>query len=155
MRSKYTLMVAAVLFSCSTILAGGTEPVLTDSESSSEALVVEAMTTMYVAATADDLTKFNTVASPAFYAFDGGERFAGDALMALISRLHAAGSVYVWRVTEPEVHVHGDLAWITYVNRGSIQDASGTKPVMWLESAVLGKEDGRWRIRFFHSTRVP
>jgi ketosteroid isomerase-like protein len=155
MRSRYTLMLAALLFSCSTILAGGTEPVLTDSESSSEALVVEAMTTMYAAATADDLTKFNTVASPAFYAFDGGERFTGDALMALISRLHAAGSVHVWRVTEPEVHVQGDLAWITYVNRGSIQDASGTKPVMWLESAVLGKEDGRWRIRFFHSTRVP
>lgn len=72
MRSKYTLMVATVLFSYSTVLAGGAEPVLTDSESSSEALVVEAMTTMYVAATADDFTKFNTVASPAFYAFDGG-----------------------------------------------------------------------------------
>lgn len=152
---KHTLLVGSVLFGCCTVLAGGVDPLPTTPESSSEAQIIEAMTTMYVAATADDLPKFNTVASPEFYAFDGGKRFTGDALMALIARLHAAGSVYVWRVTEPEVHVHGDLAWITYVNRGSIQDASGTKPLTWLESAILRKEQGRWRIRFFHSTRVP
>ena len=47
------------------------------------------------------------------------------------------------------------MAWITYVNRGSIKDASGTKAVSWLESAVLRKENDSWRIQFFHSTRVP
>ena len=67
----------------------------------------------------------------------GGKRFDGDALMELIKTAHAAGKVYVWNVTEPEVHIEGDIAWITYVNRGSIQDASGTKSMNWLESAVL------------------
>jgi ketosteroid isomerase-like protein len=75
--------------------------------------------------------------------------------MDLIKSAHAAGKVYVWTVNEPEVHVSGDMAWITYVNRGSIKDASGTKDVTWLESAVLQKEKGAWRIHFFHSTRAP
>jgi ketosteroid isomerase-like protein len=119
------------------------------------ALVVDALNTMYAAATTDDLATFRTVAASDFYAFDGGKRFTGDSLMELIKGLHAAGKVYVWRVTEPEVHIDGDIAWVTFVNRGSIQDASGTKDVTWLESAVLAKEAVGWRIKFFHSTRVP
>ncbi|MFC4529097.1 nuclear transport factor 2 family protein [Dyella halodurans] len=117
--------------------------------------VIAAMRTMYVAATHDDLAKFNTVAAPDFYAFDNGRRFTGDALMELIKGAHAAGKVYVWEVTEPEVHIDGDTAWITYTNRGSVQDQSGTKNLSWLESAVLRKVSGSWRIQFFHSTRVP
>jgi hypothetical protein len=36
-----------------------------------------------------------------------------------------------------------------------VQDETGTKDLMWLESAFLHKEAGEWRIRFLHSTRVP
>jgi hypothetical protein len=117
--------------------------------------VVEAMRTMYAAATTDDLAKFHTVAAPDFYAFDGGKRYDGDALMNTLKSLHASGKVYVWTVTHPHVEATCDLAWITYINRGSIKDASGTKDLSWLESAVLEKQAGTWRIRFFHSTRVP
>ncbi len=117
--------------------------------------VVDAMRTMYVAATNDDLALFRTVAAPGFYAYDLGKRFTGDELMELIRSRHEAGVVYVWRVTEPEVRIDGGTAWITYVNRGSITDVSGAKDVTWLESAVLQKEKDNWRIQFFHSTRVP
>ena len=117
--------------------------------------VVDAMRTMYVAATEDDLALFHSVAAPGFYSYDLGRRFTGDELMALIKSRHEAGVVYVWRVTEPEVQIDGNTAWITYVNRGSITDSAGAKDVTWLESAVLRKESGTWRIQFFHSTRVP
>jgi Domain of unknown function (DUF4440) len=117
--------------------------------------VVETMRTMYAAATRDDLAKFHTVAAPDFYAFDGGQRYDGDALMNTLKSLHASGKVYVWTVTEPHVESDCHLAWITYINRGSIKDASGTKELSWLESAVLEKQAGAWRIHFFHSTRVP
>ena len=117
--------------------------------------VTETIRSFFAAATADDLDKLHAVIAPDFYAFDAGGRFTGDALMDMIKAAHAAGKVYVWTVNEPEVHISGDIAWITYVNRGSIKDASGTKDVTWLESAVLQKEKGTWRIHFFHSTRVP
>jgi Domain of unknown function (DUF4440) len=70
-------------------------------------------------------------------------------------KAHAAGKVYAWTVNEPEVHIDADMAWVTYVNRGSIKDTSETKNVSWLESAILRKEEGNWRIQFFHSTGMP
>src|ERR1041385_2275114 len=100
--------------------------------------VTEAIRSFFAAASADDLEKLHAVVAPDFYAFDAGGRFTRDALMDMIKAAHAAGKVYVWTVNEPEVHLSGDTAWITYVNRGSIKDASGTKDVTWLESAVLG-----------------
>ncbi len=117
--------------------------------------VVEVMRTMYAAATADDLAKFHTVAAPDFYAFDGGTRYDGDALMNMVKTFHDKGTVFVWSVTQPHVESDCHLAWITYINRGSMRDVSGTKNLSWLESAVLQKQSGAWRIRFFHSTRVP
>ena len=117
--------------------------------------ITEAIRSFFAAATADDLNKLHAVTTADFYAFDAGGRFTRDALMDMIKTAHAAGKVYVWTVNEPEVHISGDIAWITYVNRGSIKDESGTKDVTWLESAVLRKEKGIWRIQFFHSTRAP
>lgn len=76
-------------------------------------------------------------------------------MLQLVKNAHASGKVYVWEVTDHEVHVDGKNAWVTYTNRGSITDATGVKELSWLESAVLRKEKGVWRIHFFHSTRVP
>ncbi len=120
-----------------------------------EEKVIEVIRVMYVALTNDDLAQFRNIASPEFYAFDVGKRFTGEELMELVKNSHAAGKIYVWQVTEPQVHIDGRTAWITYVNRGSLQDATGKKDLAWLESAVLRKENGVWRIQFFHSTRVP
>jgi ketosteroid isomerase-like protein len=75
--------------------------------------------------------------------------------MALIKSQHATGKRYEWNVTEPDVHISGDVAWIAYVNEGSITDASGTTNQKWLESAFLQKQAGIWKIVFMHSTRTP
>jgi Domain of unknown function (DUF4440) len=123
--------------------------------SADQAQVAEAMRTMYAAATTDDLDKFHTVAVPDFYAFDGGKRYDGDVLMKMVKSFHDSGKIFVWTVTDRHVEATCDLAWITYINRGSVQDKSGTQPLTWLESAVLEKQGGTWRIRFLHSTRVP
>jgi hypothetical protein len=117
--------------------------------------VVDAVSTIFTAARADDVAKFDSVIAPGFYIFDGGARFNGDTIMAFIKAQHAAGKRYEWNVTEPEVHIHGNTAWIAYVNKGSICDASGTVNQNWLESAFLEKQAGIWKIVFMHSTRVP
>ena len=120
-----------------------------------EAQVTEAVRTMFAALSAENIPKLRTVIAPDFYAFEAGGRITGDALIDLIKKAHAVGKTYIWTVTEPEVHIDGIMAWVTYINRGSIKDASETKEVSWLESAVLRKEKDNWRIQFFHSTRVP
>jgi hypothetical protein len=131
-----------------------------DTKPTDQAQVTETLRTMYAALTTDDLAKFHSVAASDFYAFDGGKRFNGDALIDLIKTAHATGKVYVWTVAEPEVQVICNTAWITYTNRGSMQDMSKKedappkRDLTWLESAVLERQAGVWRIRFFHSTPV-
>ena len=153
MTKYYALIIAITALPISTVGVAATDqpgPAAAD-----QVKVTEAVRTFFAAATADDAEKLQAVTARGFYAFDAGGRFTRDALMDMIKAAHAAGKVYVWTVNEPEVHIDGDIAWITYVNRGSIKDASGTKAVSWLESAVLRKENDSWRIQFFHSTRVP
>jgi ketosteroid isomerase-like protein len=124
------------------------------SEATEQAKIVETVKAIFAAATTDDLAKFNSVVSPGFYMFDGGARFEGDAIMRLIKADHAAGKIYEWNVTDPDVHIQGDTAWIAYKNKGSVTDANGTQQLEWLESAFLRKETGVWKIVFFHSTRA-
>lgn len=120
-----------------------------------EQQVIDTVKTIFTAALADDTAKFDSVIASDFYIFDGGVRFNGDSVMAFVKAQHAAGKHYEWNVTEPDVHITGDTAWIAYVNKGSITDASGTTKQNWLESAFLEKEAGKWKIVFAHSTRVP
>jgi hypothetical protein len=126
-----------------------------DAKPGDDAAVVRTIRTMYDAAATDDLKKFESVVAPGFYMYDNGQRFESDAIMKMIAAQHARGAKYVWTVTQPDVHVHCDEAWIAYVNDGSVQPAAGAPvtPMKWLESAVLRRESGEWKVVFFHSTR--
>ena len=100
-----------------------------------EQAVEQTLRLMYVALTKEDTVQLRAVTTSDFYAFDGGEQMTGDELMALIKRLHAAGKTFVWTVTEPKARIEGTVAWITYLNRGAVQDAAGKKDVSWLANA--------------------
>ena len=154
MPSKLTIALAvtsALFFSPNVFTARAQQKPLT----SDQRQVVDTVSTIFTAARADDVAKFDSVIASDFYIFDGGARFNGDSIMALIKAQHAAGKRYEWNVTEPDVHISGNTAWIAYVNKGSITDASGTVNQNWLESAFLEKQAGTWKIVFMHSTRVP
>jgi len=154
MSSRLTIVFAlafALIFSPCVFRARAQEKTL----ASDERQVVDTVSTVFAAARADDLAKFHSVIASGFYIFDGGARFDGDSIMALINGQHAAGKRYEWNVTDPDVHISGSTAWIAYVNKGSITDAAGTVNQSWLESAFLEKQAGTWKIVFMHSTRVP
>jgi ketosteroid isomerase-like protein len=141
----------ALLFSANISTASAQQKSLTANQSQ----IVDTVSAMFTALRTDDVAKFNSVIAPGFYIFDAGTRFNGETLIALIKSVHAAGKRYEWNVTEPDVHISGDTAWIAYVNKGSVTDASGITNQKWLESAVLQKQGGSWKIVFMHSTRVP
>jgi hypothetical protein len=119
-----------------------------------QARVVEAMRTMYAAAAADDVDKFHTIAARTSVPSTAASAMTAT-LMKIAKSFHDSGKVFVSTVTDPHVEANCDLAWLTYTSRGSMRDASGTTQLTWLESAVLEKQAGTRRIRFFHSTRIP
>ncbi len=154
------LLLAAVLLTCSArayaVRVSGQSAQPCTASAADQPQVLGTIDAMFSAAQIDDLTKFHNLADPDFYAYDNGRRFDGDALMNLVRDQHAKGYIYVWTVNDPAVHIDCNTAWVTYVNRGSITDPSGkTTPMQWLESLILRKESGNWRILFLHSTRVP
>jgi len=52
------------------------------------------------------------------------------------------------------VRVHGDVAYATYFLESEIADDTRIQQRRWLESAVLRRLDGRWRVALLHSTRI-
>jgi ketosteroid isomerase-like protein len=117
--------------------------------------VVEAVRAFFGALEAGNKAQFMSVVTPDFYSFEGGTRFSGQEIFSFIRAQHSAGRSYRWNVTEADVHVIGNNAWIAYLNKGSITDSSGTIDQKWLESAFLEKQPDGWKIVFLHSTRVP
>jgi ketosteroid isomerase-like protein len=118
--------------------------------------IVASIRTLFAAAEKDDYALFRKTLTPDFYAYDGGRRFDGVALLDFLkTEFQDKGYVYRWSVTDTSVHMACDTAWVTYVNVGSVTDPSGKLlPMEWLESVILEKHDGRWLVRFVHSTRA-
>ena len=149
-RIVWTVIVFAFLICLNVSTAGAQQKALTADQTK----IVDTVNTVFAAARADDLAKFDSVIAPGFYIFDGGLRFNGDSIMTFIKTQHEAGKHYEWNVTEPDVHISGHTAWIAYTNKGRVSDSSGTRNQSWLESAFLEKQSGVWKIVFMQSTRV-
>lgn len=116
--------------------------------------IAQTVRDMFAAAQKDDRAAFDALVAPGFYMFDGGKQYQGDGIIRLIESYHKQGYKFVWTVPNPTIAVDCNTAFITYENVGSITPPNGAKqPQRWLESAFLVKRNGRWRIRFFHSTR--
>jgi len=116
--------------------------------------VADTMREMYRALSDGDAARLSTILADDFDCFDVGRRFDRPGFAKLIADAQKAGKRFVWTVQDETVHVEGDFAWIKYINRGSVGDATGSTPVTWLESAVLRRHADRWQITFFHSSRA-
>ena len=148
---------AALIMAVHSLTIFGKESMLTAQQHNSveQQKIVEVMSAFFAAAHDDNLARFHSIVVPGFYVFDNGVRFNGNAIMDLVKSMHTAGKRFEWRVTEPDIHINGNTAWIAYINKGSITNSSTTTNQQWLESAFLEKQSGDWKIAFMHSTRVP
>lgn len=46
------------------------------------------------------------------------------------------------------------MAFVSYFNRADIHANNKDRTVKWLESAVLVKDKGQWKVKMLHSTRL-
>jgi ketosteroid isomerase-like protein len=149
---RVTLLAIGLVVTFSLISTGRAQQKVVTNE---QTQIVDTINTIFTALGTDDAAKLNSVIAPDFYIFDGGSRFNAEQVIAMFKAQHVAGKSYEWNVTEPDIHITGNTAWIAYVNNGSISDASGRVPQQWLESGVLEKQAGTWKVLFMQSTRVP
>ena len=74
----------------------------------------------------------------------------------LIEAVQPKGKPYERRNFFRQIRVreNGDVAWVSYWNKAELRRAGGLRTVVWLESAVMVKEDGEWKVQLLHSTRL-
>jgi quercetin dioxygenase-like cupin family protein len=109
-----------------------------------ESAVTARMNTYFAALGSGDTAALRSSVTGDFYMFEHA-RWTLDTLLALMPRAHGQQ----WALTNMHVTVANSMAYVTYENHGV------TTPGLWLESAVLRREGGAWRIAFMHSTRMP
>lgn len=102
----------------------------------------------------DDEAAFQNVITDSFESFDGGQRFRGTELADEVRDAHARGVELNWSVGQLDTKIRCDVAWSSWENDGSAGTPPDVLPVRWLESAVLVREGGDWKIDFFHSHRA-
>jgi ketosteroid isomerase-like protein len=149
---RVTLLTIGLVLMFSFISAGRAQQKVVTNE---QTQIVDTINTIFAALGTDDAAKLDSVIAPDFYIFDGGRRLNAEDVMAIIKAQHLAGKSYEWNVTDPDIHISGNTAWIAYVNDGSISDASSRVHQQWLESGYLEKQAGTWKVVFMQSTRVP
>jgi len=99
-----------------------------------------------------DKPAFQRLTTRSFYSFEGGKRFVGSELLEVVRNMHAQGVQLNWKIDTIDIKLGSNVAWTAWENSGSAGVSTKLRPVRWLESAVLVKNEGRWKIDFFHST---
>jgi hypothetical protein len=108
---------------------------------SDEKQVVDTVDTIFTAARADDVSKFDSVAASDSHIFDGGAQFNGDTIIAFSKAQHAAGKRYEWSVTEPDVphqrqhRWNKDIASMSYGAADSVRKME--EPIPQTSTAML------------------
>ena len=49
---------------------------------------------------------------------------------------------------------NGTMAWVSYNNSAEFRQGEKQQTIQWLESAVLRKVEGRWKVQLLHSTKL-
>ena len=102
----------------------------------------------------EDKAAFRRLTTPSFSSFDVGKRYVGTGLVDIVKDAHARGVQLEWSVGPLDTKIDCNVAWSAWENNGRAGIAADMKPVRWLESAVLVRQDGNWKIDFFHSQRA-
>lgn len=102
----------------------------------------------------DDEASFKSLTTESFYSFDVGKRFDGTELVDVVRDAHAQGVQINWSIGPVDTKLSCDVAWSAWENVGSAGIPPDLQPIRWLESAVFVRENGSWKIDFFHSQRA-
>ncbi|MEO1526775.1 MAG: nuclear transport factor 2 family protein [Planctomycetota bacterium] len=93
------------------------------------------------------------VATEDFQLLEDGEDWT---MQKLVDAVQPKGNPYTRRNFFKQIRARqkGEVAWLSYWNKAEITRDGGKRTVAWLESAVMVREDGQWKIQLLHSTRL-
>ncbi|WP_281558015.1 nuclear transport factor 2 family protein [Thalassomonas sp. RHCl1] len=114
---------------------------------------------LFSAMSAIDHKKMQAVVTDDFQLLEAGEDWDMQDLIDVIKPSDYNRRNYFHLINS---RVYGDIAWVSYWNKATFSkeknkeknEGNSEQAVAWLESAVLVKQDNRWKIQMLHSTRI-
>lgn len=88
-----------------------------------------------------------------FLLFESGQAMNVEDFINFITPME--GSTWTNTYENVKTNVEGSLAWITLRNKAEMTAGDQVMKFDWLESAVVKKIEGVWKLAFYHSTTVP
>ncbi len=125
-------------------------PALAGDRSAVEAAIRE----NYAAYSSFDAARYRSTTTDDFLLLEHGELIDREGDVAMMAK-PGTGFRRTDHFDFDAVRIEGDTAWAVYTLTSEIHDdVRGTRDREWLESAILRREDGRWKMALLHSTRV-
>jgi len=88
-----------------------------------------------------------------FMLLEHGKIWNADSLINLIKPYERIAK-FSYRFKDFKTTVEGSTAWIAYRNIGLMTTKDNRTEYEWLESAVLRRKNGEWKLALLHSTRI-
>lgn len=101
----------------------------------------------------DDTLHYYT--TPDFQLLENGHVWNLDTLIAKVMPRKKLNIQRVNRFSFIRTEQSNDIAWVSYHNSAEFSSDEKRQTVKWTESAVLVKQDERWKIQLLHSTKIP
>ena len=116
--------------------------------------VQQVITRFFDALSVANIPQMKAEVSDGFILLENGEIWTIDTLANKISRPKPEGYLRQNSFDFIETKIEKNRAWVYYKNKAEITSKTRNATIKWLESAILRKEKGRWRMELMHSTTM-
>ena len=121
-------------------------------QTTEKAEVQQVITRFFDALSVTNIPLMKAEVSDDFILLENGEIWTIDTLANKISRPKPEGYLRQNSFDFIETKIEKNRAYVYYKNKAEITSKTRNVTIKWLESAILRKEKGRWRMEFMHST---
>jgi len=121
-------------------------------QTSEKAEVQQVITRFFDALSVTNIPQMKAEVSDDFMLLENGEIWTIDTLANKISRPKPEGYLRQNSFDFLSTKIDKNRAYVYYKNKAEISSKTRNATIKWLESAILRKEKGRWRMEFMHST---
>jgi hypothetical protein len=121
-------------------------------QTSEKAEVQQVITRFFDALSVTNIPLMKAEVSDDFMLLENGEIWTIDTLANKISRPKPEGYLRQNSFDFLSTKIDRNRAYVYYKNKAEISSKTRNATIKWLESAILRKEKGRWRMEFMHST---
>ena len=121
-------------------------------QTTQKAEVQQVITRFFDALSVANIPLMKAEVSDDFMLLENGEIWTIDTLANKISRPKPEGYLRLNSFDFLSTKIDRNRAYVYYKNKAEISSKTRNATIKWLESAILRKEKGRWRMEFMHST---